>query len=68
MTDSSVQDQASGEATVVAAIDVGTNSIRMAIAQVLEDGHVEVLSGLSGDEAIGWNSGSGVDLERREAD
>jgi len=32
------------------------------------DGHVEVLSGLSGDEAIGWNSGSGVDLERREAD
>jgi len=56
MTDSSVQDQASGEATVVAAIDVGTNSIRMAIAQVLEDGHVEVLEQLRRAARLGQHT------------
>jgi len=38
--------QSEGGAPIVAAIDVGSNALRMVIAQVLEDGQIEVLERL----------------------
>ena len=37
------QDQAAQEAQAIAAVDIGTNSIRMALAEVAPDGEINVL-------------------------
>ncbi len=44
------------QATVLAAIDIGSNSIRMSIAQILTDGDIEVLEKLRQSVRLGQDS------------
>lgn len=45
-----------GTARVIAAIDIGTNAIRMAIAQILEDGEIQVLERLQQPVRLGQDT------------
>ena len=49
-------------AKTVAAIDVGANAVRMVIAEVLADGHVEVIERLQRAVHLGQDDGLRADV------